>query len=87
MDDHMLTTSDNPYSPVTQFDEWRVWDHAAGYNTLEYLGHVAVTSDDLSEADQSLAIEQAMDEIVDDNGGLYIKVPVTQDTGDVNSSA
>jgi hypothetical protein len=83
--EHMLTTSDNPYSPVTQFTEWRAWDQAAGYNTLSYLGRMTITSDELSEADQSLAIEQAIDEIVVDNGGFYVKVPTSPNV-DSNST-
>lgn len=76
MDEHMLTTQDNPYSPVTQFDQWRTWDESAGYNTLSYLGRVVRTSDELSDADQSLACEQAIDSIVAENGDFYVKVPV-----------
>jgi hypothetical protein len=71
---YMLTTVDNPFNPFTQFDEWRVWDERTGYNTLSYLGRVVITSDELSEADQDLAREQAIDEIVNANGGLYKKV-------------
>ena len=77
MDENMLTTKDNPYSPVTEFDQWRTWDEAAGYNTLSYLGRVVRSSDELSDADQSLAIEQAIDEIVANNGDFYVKVPVS----------
>jgi len=75
-DEHMLTTVDNPFDPVTQYNEWNIWDQAAGYNTLAYLGRVVRTSDELSEADQSLAYEQAMQDIVDENGGLYKMVVV-----------
>ena len=78
MDEHMLTTKDNPFNPYTAFDEWRVWDEQAGYNTLSYLGRVVRTSDELSETDQSLAIEQAIDEIVAENGDLYVKVEPPQ---------
>jgi hypothetical protein len=74
MDEHMLTTKDNPYNPFTQFDQWRTWDQAAGYNTLSYLGRVVRSSDELSDADQSLAYEQAIDEIVAENGDFYLKV-------------
>lgn len=70
----MLTTVDNPYNPFTQFDEWRTWDEASGYHTLAYLGRVVVTSDELSDGDQSLAQEQAIEEIVQENQGLYTKV-------------
>ena len=74
MDEHMLTTKDNPYNPFAEFDEWRTWDEQAGYNTLSYLGRVVRTSDELSDADQSLAIEQAINEIVSENGDFYVKV-------------
>lgn len=78
MIEHMLTTEDNPFDPVTQWDEWLQWDIDNGYNTLAYLGRVVVTSDDLSPADQSQAIETAIDEIVDLNiTGNYKKIPVT----------
>lgn len=67
MSDHMLTTVDNPFNPFTQFDEWYAFDTLMGYDTLGILARVVVTSDDLSEADQSLAIEDAMNEIVTEN--------------------
>lgn len=73
----MLTTVDNPFNPFSHFDEWYAWDEAAGYHTLSYLGRVVVTSDELSDADQSLAIEQGIDDIVNENPGLYIKVSNT----------
>ena len=74
---HMLTTIDNPYNPVTQFDEWYAWDQRAGYNTPAFLARIAITSDELSEADQELAIEEAITEIVKYNVlGLYRKVPI-----------
>jgi len=75
MAEHMLTTIDNPYDPFSQWDEWFAWDANAGYHTPSYLARVVRTSDDLSEADQSLAIEEAIDEICELNPlGLYRKV-------------
>jgi hypothetical protein len=71
----MLTTTDNPYNPFTEFDEWYAFDQAAGYFTAGLLARIVKTSDELSEADQSLAIEQAIDEIVEENVlGVYRKV-------------
>ncbi len=71
----MLTTLDNPYNPFTQFDEWYEFDVEKGYNTCNYLARIVKTSDDLSEEDESLAIEEAIDEIVSLNIlGIYIKV-------------
>lgn len=69
---HMLTTVDNPFSPVTQWDEWLQWDEACGYYTCSYLARVARSSPDLSDADEALAIEQAIEEIIEMNpNGLY----------------
>lgn len=75
MDEHMLTTVDNPYDPFTQYDEWYMWDLRAGYHSTEVLGRIVVTSDELSEPDQSLAIELAIDEICRENvNGMFTKV-------------
>lgn len=74
MNDFLLTTTDNPFNPHTQFDAWYAWDIQNGYNTFQYLDRVAITSPDLSEADQELVYNRAVDEIVEENGGLYIKV-------------
>ena len=71
----MVTTSDNPYSPFTEFDEWYAFDEEKGYHTLSLLAAVTVTSSELSEADQTLAIDRAIDEIIKYNvTGKYVKV-------------
>lgn len=78
MVEHMLTTVDNPFDPFTQFDEWYAFDQRSGYNTTELLARIVVSSDELSETDQSLAIEQAIDEIVTENvSGVHKKVTST----------
>jgi len=71
----MLTTTDNPYDPFTQFDSWFAFDVTHGYHTLQYLADIVVTSDQLSEADQLLAQEQGIDEILEFNvNGMFKKV-------------
>lgn len=76
MTDHMLSTVDNPYNPFMRFDEWNSWDQRQGYNTLAYVARVLRTSDGLSEADQLVAYETALDEIVEAHGSmLYVKIP------------
>ena len=75
MAEHMLTTTDNPYNPFTQFDEWHNFDTASGYHTAALLSRIIKTSDGLSDADQSQAIEDAIDEIVTENvSGVHRKV-------------
>ena len=71
----MLTTLDNPFSPFTQYDEWFQYDVAHGHHTCAYLARIAKVSDDLSPIDEAVAIDNAMNEIVDLNlSGLHIKV-------------
>ena len=72
-----LTTTDNPFNPHTQFDQWKAFDQLQGYNSCSYLARIAKTSDDLSPLDQAIAIEEAIDEIVEMNVlGIYKKFVV-----------
>ena len=72
---YMLTTIDNPFSPFTEYEQWYKYDVSKGHNTCAYLARVAVTSDELSDVDQTQAIESAMNEIVELNvSGLHLKV-------------
>ena len=71
----MLTTSDNPYNPFTQFREWYDYDLSVGHNTCSYLSRITISSDELSEEEELQAINEAIDEIIELNiTGLYVKV-------------
>jgi hypothetical protein len=73
--EYMLTTVDNPYDPFTQWDEWFLWDQTAGYHTPGLLARVARVATDGSEADQHVALQEAIDEIVQENVlGVFRKV-------------
>ena len=77
----MLTTVDNPYDPFTQFDEWYAYDERAGHHTTSLLARITKLSHELSEADQSQAIEDAIDEIVRENvSGMHRKVTAESST-------
>ena len=74
----MLTTSDNPYNPFTQYDEWAAYDEkVCGYYSSSYLDRIAVTSREFSGPDNERAIEDAIDEIIKMN--LPIVNPVTNE--------
>lgn len=74
-DDLMITTSDNPFDYFTEFDSWFAFDTQAGYHTLSYLARIARTSEDNSDADNQLAIDRAIDDILELNvTGNYIRV-------------
>ena len=71
----MLTTSDNPFDPFDNFLLWYRFDLSKNYNSAGYLARIAKTSDELSDADNALEIERAVDEIVQLNLlGIYKKV-------------
>lgn len=73
--EYMLTTVDNPYDPFTQWDEWLSWDTTAGYLTPGLLARIAMSSDEISEADRHAAIQDAIDEIVRENvSGMHRKI-------------
>ena len=76
----MLTTFDNPYNPFEQFTSWFLFDVEKGYNSCAYLGRIARTSDQLSEEENDLEVERAIDEIIKyDFRNMYKKV-TRQDT-------
>jgi hypothetical protein len=73
--EYMLTTVDNPFDPFTMFDEWYTYDTQMGYHTSAFLDRVAKDSYELSEPDQALAVQMAIDEIVTENvSGMWRKV-------------
>lgn len=72
-----LTTVDNPYHPIDQFNDWLRYDLDKGHSTCAYLGRIANTSDQLSDEENDEEIERAIDEIVQyDFTNKYKKVTV-----------
>ena len=73
-----LTTFDNPYDPFKQFNSWFLFDIEKGYNTCGYLGRIARTTDQMSDAENEEEIERAIDEIIKyDFMNIYKKVRKT----------
>ena len=70
-----ITTIDNPFDPIDQFDEWFAFDNAKGYGTCSYLARVAKTNDSFPEEMQVEETERAIDEIIaNDFMHIYKKV-------------
>ena len=73
--EYMLTTIDNPFNPFTDWDEWYAYDREKGYNTCEYLARIARTSEELSDSDNAIELNNAIDEIIKLNPlGIYMKI-------------
>jgi len=72
----MLSLSSNPYDPFEQYDLWLKFDHGEGFDTAGLFARLVSSSSDISDADQELAEEQAIDSILQNPSftGLYKKV-------------
>lgn len=65
---YVLTTSDNPWNPITQEDEWLVFDEQEKkYNTCSFLARQVALANGFSDAYNLQQIESAIDQIVKDN--------------------
>ena len=75
MNESMLTTVDNPFDPFDQYDDWYAWDVSSGYNSIALLARISNLSDEISETDLNVAMEEAIDEVVRENvSGMYRKI-------------
>ena len=84
----MLTTFDNPYDPFEQFKSWFLFDVEKGYNTCDYLGRIARTSEQLSDEENGKEVERAIDEIIRyDFENIYKKIYKNKTNEDENREA
>lgn len=82
----MITTIDNPYDPFDQFTSWLMYDDEQGYGTCAYLGRIAKTSYQLTDEENDLEVERAIDEIIKyDFMNIYKKV--TKDDSEITKAA
>ena len=71
----MLTTTDNPFDPFVDFNNWFMFDVSKGYNSCAYLSRIAKTSDQFTDEENNSEIERAIDEIISyDFLNIYKKV-------------
>ena len=70
-----LSTNDNPYNPIKEFDKWFEFDTSHQYNTLNYFGTFFTQEDLISDELYDEEVERVCDEIVAQcPRGDYIKV-------------
>ena len=60
----MLTTVDNPFDPFDDFTSWFLFDIEKGYDSCGKVTRIAKLSDDLTEKEEDVEIERAIDEII-----------------------
>jgi len=76
MKEFMLSLATNPFDPFTEYDDWIRFDRHEGFDTPGLLARCMSSADALSEPDQQLALEQAIESILSNPSfvGLYKKV-------------
>lgn len=81
LEEYALTTTDNPYDPYTQFDEWIAMDRQLGHYTCEYLARICENiSYELSQEEQNALICEAIDKIIaNDPFEIYTKAYAPKD--------
>ena len=70
-----ITTFDNPYDPIDDFDHWNQFDIEKGYYTSSKLGRLTHLRSDMSSVEEEQEIERAIDRLIEiDPFDIYKKV-------------
>lgn len=68
----MITTIDNPYSPIDDYDKWYIWDSDHGYNTTNYQARLINLPIDSLDYIMDIAIDQSLVYMIEnDVFGIY----------------
>lgn len=68
----LLSTTDNMYNPFTDFDNWYAYDQAHNYGTCEYIDRLSSWAYMLSDEEQQIAINDAVQRAYDASPkGMY----------------
>lgn len=70
-----ITTVDNPYDPFDDFEHWFQFDTEKGYYTSSRVARLTKLRDDMSEVEEDLEVERAIDRLIEiDPLKIYKKV-------------
>jgi hypothetical protein len=72
----MLSLASNPFNPFKEFELWSAFDRLEGFDTAGFLARCVSLSPELPDEVNEDAIEQAIDDILNNPSfaGLYKKV-------------
>lgn len=59
-----VTTTDNPFDPFDNFEDWMNYDIVNGYYTCEKLDRLSIVSKELSDGENLESIEEAINELI-----------------------
>jgi|GEM_PF-1235069 len=60
-----ITTIDNPYDPIDEFDDWYRFDVDNGYNTSQSIARLSSSRTDLSSNEIDSDNERAIDRLIE----------------------
>lgn len=70
-----ITTFDNPFDPIEDFDHWFQFDVEKGYYTSSTLARLTKLSNDMSQKEEDEEVERAIDRLIEiDPLDIYQKV-------------
>ena len=70
-----ITTFDNPYNPLDNFEEWFSFDVEKQYNTCGHLARLTHVTDDMSQREELEEIERGIDRMIElDFMNIYKKI-------------
>ena len=70
-----LSTNDNPYDPEDDFQSWYNWDMTHGYNSASILNRIHADVEILSDEENEIAMEKAIDSFINaDPLSLFKKI-------------
>lgn len=77
-----ITTIDNPFDPIDDFDHWFMFDVEKGYYTSSTLARLTNLTEDMTDLEESIEVERAIDRLIEiDPLDIYKKV-VHEETKD-----
>lgn len=83
MERYLLTTINNPYDPVEEFEKWDEFDRSHGYYTNARLAKIHQASSSLTDAENQRAINASVDDFVrlfqQDGSNLYRRIVIYED--------
>ena len=63
----MLTTIDNPFDPFEDFTSWLLFDNEHDYHCSEKVMRIANLTDEMTDFEENLEIERAIDVIIEND--------------------
>lgn len=76
-DKYMITTYDNPYNPMEDYDKWLDFDMLHGYNSQSRVARLLKLKPGMSDTEEQIAFNKAIDRLIEiDPLCIYTKIVV-----------